>query len=79
VTPDRIQMLAVVNDLLAVGAHRGAALIRFYATMIAQRETAEVRDLPERPFGRRVKAKPNPDAANDHSPAFSEQPSAPFA
>ena len=66
---DQTQVLATIGDLLAVGARRGAAQILFNAALIAQREAAEVRDLSQRPaFGRRVKAAPEPHAANDHEP-----------
>lgn len=77
---DQSQVLGLVGDLLAAGARRGAAQVLFNANLIAQREAAEVRDLSQRAvFGRRVKAQPQPHAANDQFPVPSEQPAPPVA
>lgn len=65
---DKSQVIATVGDLLAVGAKAGAARILFNASLIAQREAAEVKHLSQRPaFGRRVKPTEHPHAANDHA------------
>ena len=66
---DKTEVLATVGDLLSVGARLGATQVLYHANLIAQREAAEVRDLPQSPaFGRRLKAAPEPHAANDHEP-----------
>lgn len=38
---DQTQVIATVGDLLAVGARRGAAMVLFNASLIAQREAAD--------------------------------------
>ena len=42
-TADRIRLLTVVNDLLAVGAHQGAAQILFNAEIAARRDASPLK------------------------------------
>lgn len=64
--------LPAARRLLGLGARMGAAQVLFYAAI--QRQAAEVTNLPQRPFGRRVKPQPKPHAANDHT-STPEKPS----
>lgn len=58
-TCERIRLLAVVNDLLAVGARHGAAQILFNAEIMARREDKPAKSwtpwgpMPARPIRRR--------------------------
>lgn len=66
-TSDQSQVIRVSAGLMADGAFHGAALILVNATLMAQREAAQVRDLPQSPaFGRRGQPAPHPAPANDH-------------
>lgn len=58
----------VASRLQALGCRRGAFLLLLNAA--AQREAAQVRDLPQAPRSRRrVVAQPQPHAPNDNHPA----------
>lgn len=65
---DYAQVIATAHRLHSSGGRLGVATILFNASLAAQREAAEARDLPERPaFGRRVQPTENLNPANDHA------------
>jgi hypothetical protein len=64
---DQAQALTVAHRLVCCGARKGAAQVLFHAALMAQRESAQLRDLSQRPvFGRRAVAAPHSEPANDH-------------
>lgn len=67
---DKSQVIATVGDLLAVGAKAGAARILFNASLIAQREAAEGRDLAQ--VSGLIQPAPDFHPANDHGPSPSK-------
>ena len=72
---DYAQVIATAHRLHSSGGRLGVATILFNASLAAQREAAEARDLPERPaFGRRLKTAEKLDPANENHPDTSTAP-----